>query len=519
MAKQIHFEGTTYKVPDDATDDEITEIVGGGVKPPTDPAVSRAIASVPRPAAPDMRRSLLDDPQGFLSDRAAQMGAEAKRQNDMFVGPESSGLSLASRFGHGVLSYLPATAQVVDKAASGLFDPKNAVATAALASPVTAPAGASYLATQATGQLTGLTPGINRGDYSPDNIQNALLSGSTLAGVSAGMTAPRPFKAPTPAVDPIRTITDAVNPTPKQMQNFEANLRNYVGDIKDTANQSGKAITGRQDLANFARQASNDARQAYYDKYITPNQDLGVYGGKTIQDLDRRLTQLNGILAPAFEKGGGAATRAALSPEAAAAYSAEAQGIRTTMNEAIGKKMGIDPSEVAAARQKFGALGDIADKSTMAINRERYTTNANSRGIDLPTSKAGVISMVSKKLTSKNPDAALATAFKHPDLGTVNEPTTPGLVQPAGLPRKPPAWMQSNISPAAETPANFRPLSDYSQAEIEQIRSAARGGNPLNPFDQSEGARETIGLRRSSDQPGAAPRGDDALEKLMRGRK
>ena len=118
---------------------------------------------------------------------------EAQNQMNQALGPESQGKSLLSRMGHATLSYLPATAQVIDKAASGLVGTdagtwKNAAMVAAAATATALPG--AYFATQGTGQLTGLTPGVNPGDLSPGNVQNTLLAGSSVAGGASAAGAP-----------------------------------------------------------------------------------------------------------------------------------------------------------------------------------------------------------------------------------------------------------------------------------------------------------------------------------------
>ena len=137
--------------------------------------------------------SFWQDPKTFLQTRAGQMGQEAQNQMNQALGPESQGKSLLSRMGHATLSYLPATAQVIDKAASGLVGTdadtwKNAAMVAAGAIDPALPG--AYFATQGTGQLTGLTPGVNSGDLSPGNVQNTLLAGSSVAGGASAAGAP-----------------------------------------------------------------------------------------------------------------------------------------------------------------------------------------------------------------------------------------------------------------------------------------------------------------------------------------
>jgi hypothetical protein len=137
--------------------------------------------------------SFWQDPKSFLQTRAGQMGQEAQNQMNQALGPESQGKSLLSRMGHATLSYLPATAQVIDKAASGLVGAdagtwKNAAMVAAGAMDPALPG--AYFATQGTGQLTGLTPGVNPGDLSPGNVQNTLLAGSSVAGGASAANLP-----------------------------------------------------------------------------------------------------------------------------------------------------------------------------------------------------------------------------------------------------------------------------------------------------------------------------------------
>jgi hypothetical protein len=137
--------------------------------------------------------SFWQDPKTFLQTRAGQMGQEAQNQMNQALGPESQGKSLLSRMGHATLSYLPATAQVIDKAASGLVGTdagtwKNAAMVAAGAIDPALPG--AYFATQGTGQLTGLTPGVTPGDLSPNNVQNTLLAGSSVAGGASAANMP-----------------------------------------------------------------------------------------------------------------------------------------------------------------------------------------------------------------------------------------------------------------------------------------------------------------------------------------
>ena len=166
--------------------------------------------------------SFWQDPKTFLQTRAGQMGQEAQNQMNQALGPESQGKSLLSRMGHATLSYLPATAQVIDKAASGLVGTdadtwKNAAMVAAGAIDPALPG--AYFATQGTGQLTGLTPGVTPGDLSPGNVQNALLAGASVAGGASAAGTPNAgatLKAGPPiARTAIKTANTVLNKAPE----------------------------------------------------------------------------------------------------------------------------------------------------------------------------------------------------------------------------------------------------------------------------------------------------------------
>jgi hypothetical protein len=170
---------------------------------------------------------------------------------------------------------------------------------------------------------------------------------------------------------------------------------------------------------------SDTLRAQYYDTYIKPNEGVLVptqnipnysgattdYNTATLGQLDQRLTTINATLNPAYERGG-AIARAAISAESKAALKAEGAAIRNTLNSTIGSKMGIDPGQIAGAREKFGALSSAADKARMAIDRGRYARNVQKSPVvtdkSTLTRKAG--SYVAEKVF--NPDRKVADAIK-----------------------------------------------------------------------------------------------------------
>lgn len=134
-----------------------------------------------------------DNPRDYLQQRAQELNNESMRQHLMALGPESEGRSFVNRAGHNLLSLVPETAAVIDKAAAGLMDWKNAAAViAGLVDPAIPGA---YFGTQAVGDLTGIGGGESSAkravqNPTPENVQNALLSGAQLAGAGAGGLAP-----------------------------------------------------------------------------------------------------------------------------------------------------------------------------------------------------------------------------------------------------------------------------------------------------------------------------------------
>jgi hypothetical protein len=139
----------------------------------------------PPPAA---QPSFWDNPRAYLQSRSADLQREAQNQMNQAIGPESEKRSGLARLGHSLLSLAPETAAVVDKLVAGGMDWKNAAVMAAGAVDPAVPA--AYFGTQGAAQLTGTQPGVEPGNVSPENVQNALLAGSMVAGGAGAAEAP-----------------------------------------------------------------------------------------------------------------------------------------------------------------------------------------------------------------------------------------------------------------------------------------------------------------------------------------
>jgi len=311
--------------------------------------------------------------------------------------------------------------------------------------------GATWDAVKGLGQgIAGITsPGIayrlKKGE-DPANITGdaatTMLPGSEegVRGVAERLEPDRSFGVH----DAAKAITDAVNPPPKAMVNYETTLSEHMPKVVDYAKRNGIKIVDRDTLAK-AIKGTHDELKADYDKtYIEPTKDVQVptqnikgysggtvdYNTATVAQLNARLTEINATLSPSYEKGGMSA-QSAISAESKSALNAEASAIRKSLNETVGKKLGIDPKQVGDARSALGSLRNAADKTQSSLNQARYIKNQNARGIDLPTSKSGLLHDIGRRLTAKNPDSAIAKTFERLQTEPQQAPVQPSPPQPA----------------------------------------------------------------------------------------
>jgi hypothetical protein len=223
------------------------------------------------------------------------------------------------------------------------------------------------------------------------NVAGIATGGGIIKGMSP--------KAPPSKAEIAAKITDAVNPPAKAMPAFQKNIVEHLDKAIEAAQDSGTKITDRASLAEAFRIAAIKARNLYYDKMLGPVKDQIIdtsqikgYSGATtyhntatLDQLDARLGQINATLRPSYEQGG-AQAKAAISAESKASLTQEAAAIRARLYQEIANRTGQDPQAVAEAKSSMGAMNDIADKITLAMNRGRYTENQMSQGQKLPES-------------------------------------------------------------------------------------------------------------------------------------
>jgi hypothetical protein len=184
-------QGTVHVFPDGSTPEMISKAMN--LKPPSTEAVS-----------------FWSNPKEYLTQRAAGLRKEAQHQVDQNVGVEGSeaqrnahgvvdnALTVAKRLGHGMLAVVPETAALVDSAAAGLMDWKNAAVTAAGAVDPAIPA--AYFGTQGIADLTGIGGGKSSvktaiENPTPENVQAPLVSASMVAGGAGATKAPTAGRA------------------------------------------------------------------------------------------------------------------------------------------------------------------------------------------------------------------------------------------------------------------------------------------------------------------------------------
>lgn len=217
---------------------------------------------------PKKPTSFWSNPRQFLMERAQQLMGTSQELTNKAIGPESQTATikrdaqgkpvgynvtdkpLSVRLGDRVVSLLPETAAVMDKVVAGLMDWKTAAAvTSGLADPAIP---AAYFMAYGTGQLTGQLPGVKAGDTSPENVQNALLAGSMVAGGASGAESPsagRAARGAEKAVDVAkgpqvlkRTAQEILNIGPRQTEKAVAEAsEKYQADTEKAEAKNAEA--------------------------------------------------------------------------------------------------------------------------------------------------------------------------------------------------------------------------------------------------------------------------------------
>jgi hypothetical protein len=182
--------------------------------------------------------------------------------------------SIPVRAGHALMSGVYGTAAVPVKMISGLMDPASAAATAALATPVTAPFGAAYLMTQGAKGTYESAKDIKEHGATPENTQNLFLSAATVASGPAGAEegkAPSIAELKKAAADRAQGLTRNVTGVTRGVKDTVVNTaKTQVEDI--AANKAKRADTIKENLET-QRQARTDIDR---DKQAVAEKNKGI---------------------------------------------------------------------------------------------------------------------------------------------------------------------------------------------------------------------------------------------------
>lgn len=298
---------------------------------------------------------------------------------------------------------------------------------------------------------------------------------SALGGERANTAKERLFaKPPATKASIAEIIADKINPHPDERPTFQENVEQHL----DAAlNERGKPITNRSDLGTAFKARAVAAKKAY-DTLVKPVQDErvsttgipGYAGGvvnegrntATLRQLEQRLGIINNTLNATYEKGGLAA-QSALGAEAKVALNSEAHAIRNLINEETASRLKIKPEDVAAARQAYGATGNVADKIRWYLDNEKYSSNkvANQPTQAPDITFIGAANMARKaawdRIAGNPADKAVKNAFEFyrptPNSPLLTNYTPPAPIVGRGVPKqtKPPINVQ--VTPPAEIQA------------------------------------------------------------------
>lgn len=181
-------------------------------------------------------------------------------------------------------------------------------------------------------------------------------------------------------------ITKAVNPA--YPVEYARSVANQGGNIIDYAKRSGipltsqgaweKAATGMADEASTHYKVLRDA--------VPGKHSVGpTFGDRmTIGEIDKRVSDLNDALRPAYQTNSSGDMLTSLNQKAAMV--AEKNHLTEILHEKIGEAHGISSDDVGALRQRVGQARDIADQT-----RARRFERANSAGRKNEGDKTGTM--------------------------------------------------------------------------------------------------------------------------------
>jgi hypothetical protein len=200
-----------------------------------------------------------------------------------------------------------------------------------------------------------------------------------------------------PAEVAARATTKAINPPAASAQNMIEALMSQGPDIKNYAAQNNLKLSGVLDYAKIAQKLADETHGQYREMLDPHAQNqvavpANIYQGKTLArpslsrpspssprempdnsgaatatlgDVSNRLTEINKLTNPAYNKPTEAGSDAAISR---LGLEHEAGILSDILHRNLGAAAGVAPEDVAALRQRIGKLNTIGDLSNAAVN-------------------------------------------------------------------------------------------------------------------------------------------------------
>lgn len=200
-----------------------------------------------------------------------------------------------------------------------------------------------------------------------------------------------------PAQQAASGLAKAINPPGGVPEGLEDSLAAQTPGIKDYATRTGNPLNTRWELAKAALGHAQELNDFYDQHVLGPSADRPVpvegtgYQGETngngkatLAQIDDRLSAINKLTKPAYDKANAGATMTALER---LGLDNEAGALRQTLYNELAKDTGMTPEAIKKLRTDYGQSYDIASKTDAA--RRRVGT-----GGPIPLTKEGLIQSV-----------------------------------------------------------------------------------------------------------------------------
>jgi hypothetical protein len=367
-----------------------------------------------------------------------------------------------------------------------------------------------------------IRPALRDINQSPDPTGTYLKAAGETASQGAGQAitaiglegAGRGYKKLTETYSPeeaARRLTDVINPPAKQIPTFQAELARHLDKIMEFAKRRGLKLNSIDNLAKAIQGGGLELKNYWYDKVLGPvgktkvlTSGIPGYTGAgegaeaTLEQLDRRLSDINNELAPKYGKEGLAAQQAV---KTEAELNAEAAGIRKVLYPKISELTGIPLDQVASTRQAMGSmrkLGDQAQLSASTMRRKINTAKSSPRTFN-PFDRGGR-KFIADEVLRQDPIKAAGKTIEE----TLGRTNVPKYQSPAVKPTSKP----SSVRPAPVT-GESKPIGSVATPSAEDI-----AGHQQNLQDRIS---KVIASRGQIVRKPIWEMGEDELEQLRRG--